>query len=43
MAKHDFPCCGAREKVCRFVPARNLVDLPDRFENDRIDLIMPDF
>jgi hypothetical protein len=43
MAKHDFPCCGAREEVCRFVPVRHLVDFPDRFENDRIDLVMPDF
>jgi hypothetical protein len=43
MAKHDFPRCGAREKVCRFVPVRNLVDFPNRFENDRIDLVMPDF
>jgi hypothetical protein len=25
------------------VLARNLVDFPDRFENDRIDLVMPDF
>jgi hypothetical protein len=36
-------CCGAREKVRRFVPVRNLVDFPDRFENDRIDLVMLDF
>ena len=43
MTKHDFPCCGAREKVWRFVPVRNLVEFPDRFENDRIDLVMPDF
>jgi hypothetical protein len=43
MAKHDFACRGPREKVRRFVLARNLVDFPDRFENDRIDLVMPDF
>jgi hypothetical protein len=43
MAKHYFPCRGSREKVCRFVPARNLVDFPDRFENDWIDLVMLDF
>jgi hypothetical protein len=43
MAKHDFPCRGAREKVRRLVPVRNLVDFPDRFEDDRIDLVMPDF
>jgi hypothetical protein len=43
MAKHDFPCRGAREKVFRFVPVCNLVDFPDRFENDRIDLVMLDF
>jgi hypothetical protein len=43
MAKHYFPCCGAREKVRCFVPVRNLVDFPDRFENDRIDLVMLDF
>jgi len=43
MAKHDFPRCGAREEVFRFVPVRNLVDFPDSFENDRIDLVMLDF
>jgi hypothetical protein len=43
MAKYDFARRGAREKVRRFVPVRNLVDFPDRFENDRIDLVMPDF
>jgi hypothetical protein len=43
VAKHDFPCRGTREKVRRSVPVRNLVDFPDRFENDRIDLVMPDF
>jgi hypothetical protein len=43
MAKHYFPCCGAREKVCRFLLVRNLVDFPDRFENDRINLVVPDF
>jgi len=43
MAKYDFARRGAREKVRRFVPVRNLVDFPDRFENDRIDMVMPDF
>jgi hypothetical protein len=43
MVQHDFPCRGAREKVRRLVPVCNLVDFPDRFEDDRIDLIMPDF
>jgi hypothetical protein len=43
VAKHDFPCRGSREKVRRFVPARNLVDFPNRFEDGRIDLVMPDF
>jgi hypothetical protein len=43
MAEHYSPGCGAREKVCRFVLVRNLVDLPDRFENDWIDLVMLDF
>jgi hypothetical protein len=43
MAKHDFPCRGAREKVRRLVPVRYLVDFPDRFENDRIDPVMLDF
>jgi hypothetical protein len=43
MAKHYFACGGAREKVRRFVPARNLVDFPDCFEKDRIDPVMLDF
>jgi len=43
MAKHDFPCRGAREKVRRLVRVRDLVDFPDRFENDRIDPVMLDF
>ena len=43
VAEHYLSRCSAREKVCRFVPPRNLIDFPDRFKNDLIDLVMLDF
>jgi hypothetical protein len=43
VSQNHFARGCASQKVVGFMPASDLVDLPNGFEDQRIDLVMADF